>query len=145
MLDVLDACNVEIVTPFTHENFLDLVFDTSRSTVQQLLNVIMVDFLRYATVMSWDPETCKLGTFIYDHLEGAQIHEINACLKDFEPDENDSIIKDLLDKYGDAYADGGMTPLMILTDKETGELYMMDDDDLREIYESHDMGRFIGE
>ena len=117
MSTILDDYNVTIVTPSTVDNFDDYCSYVDKSHALYIANVTMSGILALSLKEGWNPSTQKLGDY---------------CRRTTPFNTGDRETFELLNKFGDAYATSGRFPVILLTNKETGKLFTIPEDELKE-------------
>lgn len=142
MFELLQENDAYIETPFTVEDFTGLAVEVGRNPIMQVLNIAVVDILKNALDEGWIPEDMKLGAFIRSQIEGIPFHDIDESFED--PDFSDSQeALELIDRFGEAYADGGSMPLIVMKNRKTGKLFEASEEQLEEYFGREEVLKFL--
>lgn len=143
MLEILKDYDPVVVTMFSEENFRDLVSEVGHNPALQLINIAMIHMMDNAAVDLWTPGKEKLGDFIRHNMEEVPVKDIDGSLEPPVIDEDTLVVFDILNQFGDAYAETRTMPLVLLKDKVTGEIYKPTEEEVQNLLSKQAVQDFL--
>lgn len=112
--------NITVETPFTVENWQEVMDASKESMMTQVWNIMFMLFLENSLDLGWDVEKEGLGSFVAREAAEETPDDIIELIGTFLWHDKEMI--ELLDRYGEAYHRDDCKPMIVFRDKETGEI-----------------------
>lgn len=110
----LDGAEITVVSRDSVDNFEELTQEVGVNTYNQILNMIFFKIAKLAGDAHWNPSECGLGDFVLEQTKDLDDGTENP-FKDPE-------VIELCNEYGRACLRSKAIPLLVLRDKETGDI-----------------------
>lgn len=110
-----------VETQFSIEDWEGYCKKAENSLMLKLINLTMFEMMSSSLRLGWNPDEESLGAFSARTAKEASSDDdiLSEIVCDISKDES---YRKMLDAYGEAYHRDESNPVMILKDKETGEL-----------------------
>ena len=117
---MFEDLDIIIETEFSIEDWKGFCEEAEQSLLVKLFNLTLYGMLDSSRQLGWNPEEESLGAFASRNAEeSARGDDLESFVIGIGKDKS---YIELLDKYGEAWHRDESNPVLILKDKETGEI-----------------------
>lgn len=142
MFECFDNYVAEITPQSATNEFLGLVLEAGRNPLIQILNVALIKLTTQALKDGWKPGEMKLGRFVQMNIKDRVFSGDDSSVYEYKFKNLEAVLT-LMDEFGDLFIRDGEWPLLTLRDKETRELFQIDEDQLHDYISLDELREFV--